>query len=342
MAKLYQVPTQNSLQYTLDSAYTAGGTTLTLSSTLTGIVQAPGVCVVDRVDSSGNLTATKRDYFTFTGVSGAQLTGVAGGLAGSTNQDHAVGAIVEFIPDIVWAQALYDVIGTEHSVMGQHTSLPSVTQLRTLDLVGWSSASLSILNTRALYVASLASLQAVETNMGVIASQASINRLNIRQLFSASGASLVAIFPSGASGGILQSIGTSTDPYSAIFSAVTSMAYGDTRFKVLQFTYDISTASGNVDSAAIGFDPKAVVIIATVNTTVKGSWGYSDGSTQGVIYERPASGYSFETDKIVAIDDGAGANAKASITLGTNKFTLAWTKTGSPTGTAQLFALCFR
>jgi len=122
-----QIPTQNSLQYTLDAGYTAGGTVLTLSSTLTGIVQAPGVCVVDRVDSSGNKTASKRDYFTFSGVSGTTLTGCSGGQAGSTNQDHAVGAIVEFIPDVIWAQSVYDTISAEHSTSGVHSTTYVVT-----------------------------------------------------------------------------------------------------------------------------------------------------------------------------------------------------------------------
>lgn len=121
MSTLLQVPTQNSTQYTLDSGYTTGSdTSLTLNSTLTGIIQAPGTCVVDRVDSAGNKTATKREYFTFTGVSGAQLTGVTGGKAGSTAQNHSVGAVVEFIPDILWAQSIYDTFTNEHNTDGSH------------------------------------------------------------------------------------------------------------------------------------------------------------------------------------------------------------------------------
>lgn len=171
MATLYQVPTQNSVQYTLDSAYNPGDSNLTLNQTLTGVIQAPGVCVVDRVDSSSNATPTKRDYFTFTGVSGVQLTGISGGKAGSTNQAHSVGAIVEFIPDIVWAQAIYDVITTEHDTQGHHTAVTA------------SSASIFNSNVRQL----------------AVASQASINFLNISTFISASGASVVG-FPGGTGG----------------------------------------------------------------------------------------------------------------------------------------------
>jgi hypothetical protein len=131
---LYQVPTENSLQYTLDANYTSGGSVLTLSATLTGVVQAPGVCVVDRIDSAGSETPTKRDYFTFTGVSGTTLTGCSGGKAGSTNQNHTVGAIIEFTPDITWAQAIYDAITEEHSTAGVHDDTKVVTPTGTTTL----------------------------------------------------------------------------------------------------------------------------------------------------------------------------------------------------------------
>lgn len=123
---LYQVPTENALQYTLDSQLSAGGSSLTLNTSVAGVVQAPGIAVIDRIDSAGNATASKREYVTFTGVSGADLTGLARGLAGSTDQVHSVGAIVEFVPDILWAQAIYDWATLEHETGGAHVSLPSI------------------------------------------------------------------------------------------------------------------------------------------------------------------------------------------------------------------------
>jgi len=106
MAVIYKVPLSNNSQYTLDTQYTAGGTSLVLNTNVASVVQAPGTCVVDRVDSSGNKTASKRTYYTFTGVSTTTLTGLA--VADGTDQAHAVGAIVEFVPDITWAQAMYN------------------------------------------------------------------------------------------------------------------------------------------------------------------------------------------------------------------------------------------
>ena len=106
MSALLNVPTSNSLQYTLDAGYSAGGSTLTLNQSVSGIIQAPGVVTVDRVNSSGVPTSPKRTYYYFTGVSGAQLTGVS--LADGSDQSHSVGAIVEFTPDVKWAQSIYD------------------------------------------------------------------------------------------------------------------------------------------------------------------------------------------------------------------------------------------
>lgn len=108
MAQLYYPPTQNALQKTLGAQLLTGVTASVTLNNVTGIQNKAGVFVVDRVDTSGTATASKREYVSFTGVSGSTLTGLTRGLAGSTDQDHAVGAIVEFLPDITQQQALID------------------------------------------------------------------------------------------------------------------------------------------------------------------------------------------------------------------------------------------
>lgn len=158
---LYRVPTQNNAQYTLDSQLAAGGTTLTLNQSVAGIVQAPGVCVIDRVDSSGSKTPSKREYISFTGVSGADLTGLSRGLAGSTDQVHAVSAIVEFVPDVVQEEAKYVWSVKEHDTTGVHASLVSLTVAKTLTLVVASAASVSQLAVNTIFNASGASLLAM-------------------------------------------------------------------------------------------------------------------------------------------------------------------------------------
>jgi hypothetical protein len=108
MSSVLKVGTQNNLQFTLNSNYTAGGSTLVLSQDVSSVVQAPGVVCVDRVDTNGAKTPTKRTYYYFTGVTTSTLTGVS--VADGTDQAHSVGAIVEFVPDVKWAQSIYDAL----------------------------------------------------------------------------------------------------------------------------------------------------------------------------------------------------------------------------------------
>lgn len=122
MAELYYPPTQNGLQKTLVSQLNAGATQMTLSNT-TGVQNKPGVVVVDRIDTTGTQKdVSVREYISYTGVSGNNLTGLTRGLAGSSDQDHLVGAVVEFIPDVTVFQAINDVITTEHNTDGTHDS----------------------------------------------------------------------------------------------------------------------------------------------------------------------------------------------------------------------------
>ena len=123
MATLLNVPLVNGLQKTLD-AQLDSGTTASVTLNNTTNIQAPGVFVVNRIDANGNeKSASDREFIKFTGVSGNTLTGLTRNADGGTSdQDHAVGSIVEFVADVVWAQALADVIETEHNADGTHAS----------------------------------------------------------------------------------------------------------------------------------------------------------------------------------------------------------------------------
>jgi hypothetical protein len=127
MANLYNVPLENSVQLTLQNSLTAGDTaTITFTSSVATKLQASssmkGILIIDRVDSSGTETPTKTEIIAFTGVSASTVTGLTRGLSGTTDQDHGVGAIVEFMPDITWAQAINDVFNEQHNPDGTHKS----------------------------------------------------------------------------------------------------------------------------------------------------------------------------------------------------------------------------
>jgi hypothetical protein len=131
MANLYSVPLKNSIQKTLAGTLTQAETaTITLDSSVALELQASatmaGLLVIDRVDVNGNLTPAKTEYISYTGVSGSTVTGLTRGLSGTSAQGHAIGAIVEFVPDVTWAQAINDVFTTQHNDDGTHKTLSSI------------------------------------------------------------------------------------------------------------------------------------------------------------------------------------------------------------------------
>lgn len=107
---VYAAPTQNFLQKTLDAELLEGVTASATLNNTTGLQNLPGVMLIDRIDTNDNPTPTKREIIAFSGTSGATVTTLSRGLAGSSDQDHAVGAIVEFAADVIWAQSIYDAL----------------------------------------------------------------------------------------------------------------------------------------------------------------------------------------------------------------------------------------
>ena len=120
---IFHPPSVNALQKTLDAQLLAAATASMTLNNVTSIVNGPGVVVIDRVDANGDSTASKREYIGFTGVSGSTLTGLTRNIdGGGSDQDHAVGAIVEFIFDVVQGKEIKDIVETEHSTAGGHTT----------------------------------------------------------------------------------------------------------------------------------------------------------------------------------------------------------------------------
>ena len=119
---LYYPTTKNFVQKTLEAQLDSGTTASMTLNNVTGIQNKPGVCLLNRVNSSGTeQPAADREFVSFTGVSGSTLTGLTRNAdGGSSDQDHAVGTVVEFVPDILWAQGLTDTLLVEHGTDGTH------------------------------------------------------------------------------------------------------------------------------------------------------------------------------------------------------------------------------
>lgn len=127
-ANLIYPPTQNGLQKTLGAQLDKGTTSSATLNNTTGVQNKKGLIVIDRIDASGTeKDASVREYVSFAGVSGSTVTTLTRGLGGTTDQDHAVGAVVEFVMDVVQMQALIDTLLVEHGTDGTHHTNKIVT-----------------------------------------------------------------------------------------------------------------------------------------------------------------------------------------------------------------------
>lgn len=113
MAKLLSSPSKNGVQKQLAAELLSTASTgdpITFSD-VDGIPNLPGVLVIDRVDANGTATPSKREYIEYSGTSGSTVLITTRNVDGSSSaQTHAVGAIVEFVPDVVWADRIYDAL----------------------------------------------------------------------------------------------------------------------------------------------------------------------------------------------------------------------------------------
>lgn len=119
--------------------------------------------VVDRINTNNVETPSSREVIAFDGTSGSTVTTLTRGLAGTSDQDHSVGAIVEFAPDIIWAQNIYDALSTVVTVADvsavntTNVVTPTGTQTLSNKIYGGTGASLTILNPK-VYGGTFASL----------------------------------------------------------------------------------------------------------------------------------------------------------------------------------------
>ena len=124
------------------------------------------------------------------------------------------------------------------------------------------------------------------------------------------------------------------------------MQYTDTRFKVGSFSRDTSLASGTQEITGLGFSPKLVNFFASYNGAVGASWGFDDISGTVAISDNhgnAANTFAFDgTNSIYSVKTGTDYTTGKITTRGTDGFTITWTKTGSPTGSLNIFYVAYR
>lgn len=155
--------------------------------------------------------------------------------------------------------------------------------------------------------------------------------------FSAAG-TLSALAP-GTSGHFLKTQGAGANP---IWAAASAGA------KTGVFTRDVSTASGNQAVTGVGFQPTSVIFIANLGGSVQSfSWGVDDGSNPEVLSNDATTATQFtaggSTSESIRLIVSGGNNYQGHVgSFDSDGFTIAWTKNGTPTGTASILYIAFR
>ena len=115
-------------------------------------------------------------------------------------------------------------------------------------------------------------------------------------------------------------------------------------FRVGAFTRDMAADSGDASIAGIGFKPQVVLLIS----------GFSQGFAIGVaesssvygsgVIGGSGPGYTSSAGQFMLLTDNYGVTSQVAIpkTMDADGFTLTWTKTGSPTGTALIHFVALR
>lgn len=115
--------------------------------------------------------------------------------------------------------------------------------------------------------------------------------------------------------------------------------------KLVQFTRVLSVASGLQSVTGVGFVPRLIKFqTAIVGGGVWASDGWADGTSNACV-ENQANSSNFSQPGNAGIQRDIVAGNLQSFVLSSfdaDGFTLSWTKVGTPTATATIFALCFR
>lgn len=113
--------------------------------------------------------------------------------------------------------------------------------------------------------------------------------------------------------------------------------------KVKTATRDLTVATGDVAYTGIGFTPTAIIVFASIPAGYGESEGICDSAKAVMSINYQQAGLSTADTTAFCVITTAGGNQSAIVkTLDADGFTLTWTKTSSPTGTASLIFLCLR
>lgn len=342
---LYYPPTTNGLQKTLDVQLDEGETSSLTLNNVTGIQNKPGVVVINRIDTNGTeKAASLREWIKYTAVSGSTLTGLTRAVGGSTDQDHAVGSVVEFVPDVSVFQAILDIL--DGTASGADLDTPTLTT-PVINVGSDAQGDVYYRNGSGTFTrlgagtdGQVLRTQGAGANPTWSTITESLITLadNTTNDVSTTKHGLVPKAPNDTAK-FLRGDATWQTPSSS------GVQYTDTRFKVGTLSRDLTAAGGDVSYTGVGFTPKAIIFFTALSGGLDwGGWGFSDGTSHvSIDREADAKFYPNTSNFAFTIGSSAGNYQKAIVkTFDADGFTLTWTKASSPTGTGVVLYLAIR
>jgi len=120
---------------------------------------------------------------------------------------------------------------------------------------------------------------------------------------------------------------------------------GGANYDMITTTFDMSSGNGaTTDISGASFNPTHAFIICSEGTAANTSWGFGDGTFDGVIYDNhvvSADTFTSNVSNTCYALDTSGNFQAGTLSLIATGVRITWAKTGSPTGTTRLFAMLF-
>lgn len=144
---------------------------------------------------------------------------------------------------------------------------------------------------------------------------------------------------------------TADTAYICVDASATAAVWLDLSASTIQSTIISGTrtaAAGSGDQAltGVGFQPAAVIVLCTSqgDPVHEGSWGLGDDALgEALMFVRIAPMRTSAGGQIINVSsDGSNGMAAVLKTLDADGLTFTWTKSGTPTGTAEFQILCLR
>jgi hypothetical protein len=136
-----------------------------------------------------------------------------------------------------------------------------------------------------------------------------------------------------------------SDAQLAVIANTSGTNTGDLQTRVILVSRDMTAVSGDVSYTGTGFIPTAMIAFGSISGGLNMMWGAVDSAKNyGRLIDITNQTYADGNSKFIDIQTVVNVDMQSAIvkSFDANGFTLTWTKTGTPTGTANFVILCFK